>query len=125
MSKQVAVVNLLDTLTEHEQGVFNLLFAGAERLEIAGVLNISMGTVKYHLAHIYEKLDVRGRAEAVAYAASVGKVVKVGGADKECVAWGEAEIRDAAARLVKQGLGDRKAVNAVITDLLLALHGHI
>ena len=137
MNKQpsvVGVINLLDTLTEREHEVFDLVFAGSKRTEIAAALSLTESGVKYHLDHIYEKLNVRGRAEAVAYAASVVKVAEVVVVGREAKqyevlgcgsGWDEAAIREAALRLIKKGCGDRKVVNEVVADLLLALNGHI
>lgn len=125
MAKQE--INLLDTLTAHESAVFDLVYAGVSRADIAKALNVSESTVKYHLAHIYQKLDVSSRADAVVYAATWGKTLTSAPvqAQTQAKAWSEKQIREAAAELIKQGLADRKAVNAIVTDLLLALEGKL
>jgi len=53
-------------LTPREEEVLRSLAKGCRSKEIADRLNISTGTVNTHVRHIYEKLHVRSRAEAVA-----------------------------------------------------------
>jgi DNA-binding NarL/FixJ family response regulator len=53
-------------LTTREEEVLRLLAKGRRSKEIADELDVSMGTVNTHVRHIYEKLHVRSRAEAVA-----------------------------------------------------------
>ena len=53
-------------LTRRESEVAELLSHGLSNKQIADQLFISGATVKVHLRHIYEKLDVRTRAEAIA-----------------------------------------------------------
>jgi DNA-binding NarL/FixJ family response regulator len=53
-------------LSRRESEVLELLAKGAANKEIAQSLSISLDTVRYHLKHIYEKLHVRSRTEAVA-----------------------------------------------------------
>ncbi len=53
-------------LTPREEEVLRALATGCRSKEIANRLNISTGTVNTHVRHIYEKLHVRSRAEAVA-----------------------------------------------------------
>jgi DNA-binding NarL/FixJ family response regulator len=53
-------------LTRREQEVLELLAKGCGNKEIAQNLSITLDTVRYHLKHIYEKLHVRSRTEAVA-----------------------------------------------------------
>ncbi|MEI6714507.1 MAG: response regulator transcription factor [Verrucomicrobiota bacterium] len=53
-------------LTEREQEVLEDLARGFQSKEIATNLGISYWTVETHVKHIYEKLHVRSRAEAVA-----------------------------------------------------------
>lgn len=57
----------LDTtaLTERETEILAYLSKGFANKEIADKLNISVPTVRTHLRHIYEKLHVRSRAEAI------------------------------------------------------------
>jgi DNA-binding CsgD family transcriptional regulator len=55
-------------LSRREQEVLHHLSRGASNKEIAATLVISLNTVERHLANIYRKLGVRGRAEAVAWA---------------------------------------------------------
>ncbi|MEK7254023.1 MAG: response regulator transcription factor [Bacteroidota bacterium] len=52
-------------LSERENDVLGLLAKGHLYKEIADLLSISMNTVKQHIHHIYEKLQVQNRTEAV------------------------------------------------------------
>jgi DNA-binding NarL/FixJ family response regulator len=54
------------SLTPREAAVLRLLAKGHRSKEIAEELALSPGTVNTHVRHIYEKLHVRSRAEAVA-----------------------------------------------------------
>ena len=54
-----------DGLTEREEEILVLLAEGLSNKEIADRVSISYDTVRAHLRHIYEKLHVRGRTEAV------------------------------------------------------------
>jgi DNA-binding NarL/FixJ family response regulator len=53
-------------LTTREEEVLVALSRGYSNKEIAERLHLSVDTVRTHLKHIYEKLHVRSRAEAVA-----------------------------------------------------------
>jgi len=55
-----------DPLTERERELMNLLSRGLSNAEIARELVIAPKTVKNHLSHIYAKLGVHDRAEAIA-----------------------------------------------------------
>jgi DNA-binding NarL/FixJ family response regulator len=55
-------------LTEREQQVLQLLAQGSNQHAIAAELHISSNTVAAHIQRVLTKLDVRSRAEAVAYA---------------------------------------------------------
>jgi ATP/maltotriose-dependent transcriptional regulator MalT len=54
------------SLSPREQEVLSLITQGMRNHEIARALFISDSTVKVHVRHIYEKLGVRTRAQAVA-----------------------------------------------------------
>ncbi len=54
-----------DSLTNRESEILVLLSEGLSNKEIANRVKISYDTVRAHLRHIYEKLHVRGRTEAV------------------------------------------------------------
>ena len=54
-----------DGLTQREEEILVLLAEGLSNKEIADRVKISYDTVRAHLRHIYEKLHVRGRTEAV------------------------------------------------------------
>ena len=62
----VAAPSAPSQLSRREEEVLELLAKGAANKEIAATLSISLDTVRYHLKHIYEKLHVRSRTEAVA-----------------------------------------------------------
>lgn len=53
-------------LTVREEETLVLLSKGYSNKEIADKLNLGIETVRSHLKHIYEKMHVRSRAEAVA-----------------------------------------------------------
>jgi DNA-binding NarL/FixJ family response regulator len=53
-------------LTEREQAVLDCLAHGLAYKQIGDQLNISINTIRTHLRHIYEKLHVQSRTEAVA-----------------------------------------------------------
>jgi LuxR family maltose regulon positive regulatory protein len=63
---------LLDTLTNRELAILELLPERLYDKEIAQRLFISVATVKTHLKHIYQKLEVKNRREAVAKAGALG-----------------------------------------------------
>lgn len=61
-----AVNNRCKTLTSRETEVLTLLHKGMTVTEIAAALNICTATVRNHAQHIFLKLHVHSRFEAVA-----------------------------------------------------------
>jgi DNA-binding CsgD family transcriptional regulator len=61
-----------EPLTPREVEVLRLAATGIPVDEMAGLLFVSPNTVKTHLTHVYAKLGVRGRAEAVRIALHCG-----------------------------------------------------
>ncbi|MFN0074586.1 MAG: ATP-binding protein [Chloroflexota bacterium] len=61
-------------LSRREGEVLRLIARGRTSKEIADELVVSLATVERHLTHIYTKLSVRGRSEAVAWALRNGWV---------------------------------------------------
>lgn len=59
-------------LSPRELDVLRLLAAGLSNQEIAATLVISVGTAKWHAHNIFEKLNARGRTQAVARARELG-----------------------------------------------------
>ena len=59
-------------LSEREVEVLQLMAKGSANKEIAVSLSITDSTVKTHVANIFQKLDVRGRTEAVTHALQMG-----------------------------------------------------
>ena len=55
-------------LTAREADVLELVVSGDTNAAVAQALHVSAATVKTHLEHIYRKLGVRGRVEAVSMA---------------------------------------------------------
>jgi NarL family two-component system response regulator LiaR len=54
-----------EQLTERERDVLKSMAQGLNNREIADVLVISLGTVKFHVSNIFHKLGVDSRVEAV------------------------------------------------------------
>lgn len=55
-------------LTPHETRLLRMLVEGHSYKTASAELNVSVNTVKFHLRHIYEKLQVHTKSEAVAKA---------------------------------------------------------
>lgn len=52
-------------LTHREKEIFDLLILNNSTEEIAKMLNISEKTVRNHISNVMQKLDVKGRAQAI------------------------------------------------------------
>ena len=63
-----------EALTAREQEVLQLLARGLRNKEIASRLYVSERTVNFHLANIYQKLNVSGRTEALSKALEQGLI---------------------------------------------------
>lgn len=53
----------LDRLTEKERTIVDLVVRGLSNREIAARLNVTQGTVKNHIGHVFDKLGVASRTE--------------------------------------------------------------
>jgi DNA-binding NarL/FixJ family response regulator len=62
-------------LTPREREVLTLLAAGASNKAIARALDLSVHTVKFHVASLIDKLGAGGRLEAVAIAIRTGVIM--------------------------------------------------
>jgi LuxR family maltose regulon positive regulatory protein len=63
---------LIEPLSERELEVLDLIAEGLSNREIANRLYIAVGTVKRHINHIYGKLEVGSRTQAIARARKIG-----------------------------------------------------
>jgi len=71
-----------DILSEREKEVLVLVAQGMTNRQIAGELIISENTVRNHLSHILDKLDLSRRSQVAAYAARHGLLREQGDADR-------------------------------------------
>ncbi len=69
-----APTDQLQALTERELEVLRLLSRGLSNGEIATELHVGEATVKTHVAHLLDKLELRDRIQAVIYAYEVGLI---------------------------------------------------
>lgn len=72
--KQGRGTSLYESLTARELEVLRLLARGLRNKEIAARLYVSERTVNFHLANIYQKLNVSGRTEALSRALQQGLI---------------------------------------------------
>lgn len=63
---------LIEPLSEQELRVFKLIAAGRSNREIADELVISVGTAKWHVHNIFQKLGVSSRPQAIVRARELG-----------------------------------------------------
>ena len=70
----------LEALSERERDVFRLIARGLSNAEIGKELYISETTVKTHVTHILQKLDLRDRVQVVVLAYQSGLLEGNGGA---------------------------------------------
>jgi DNA-binding NarL/FixJ family response regulator len=61
----VAAAAEVEELSPRERDILELLAAGHSNKQIASRLSLTEGTVRWHLWHVYNKLHVRSRTEAV------------------------------------------------------------
>ncbi len=78
IARRLNALRLGPAITSREREILALIAAGRANKEIAGFLSISEDTVKRHVSHILEKLDVNDRAQATAEAIRRG-IVKMEG----------------------------------------------
>jgi two-component system response regulator NreC len=68
------VADRLDSLSEREREIFQLIAEGHSNKAIADLLSVSPATVETHRAHILQKLDVHNTAKLVLYAVRRGVI---------------------------------------------------
>ncbi len=66
-------------LTEREEQILSLIAQGLTNREISSRLSISESTAENHIHHIYTKLRITNRAQAVAHAFKLAQVMGNGG----------------------------------------------
>lgn len=70
-----------DGLTQRESEVLRLIALGRSNQQIANELYISRHTVNNHVAHIFQKLNVKNRVEAATYAVEMGLSASTGNSE--------------------------------------------
>jgi two-component system, NarL family, response regulator LiaR len=73
--REIRAPESLETFTEREMEVLKALAQGQSNKEIAHHLVISEKTVKTHVTHILNKLQVPSRTQAALYAIRIGLVL--------------------------------------------------
>jgi LuxR family maltose regulon positive regulatory protein len=63
---------MADPLTDREMEILSLLPSRSTNTELAERCYVSVNTIKTHMAHIYRKLDVANRNEAILRAREMG-----------------------------------------------------
>jgi two-component system, NarL family, nitrate/nitrite response regulator NarL len=66
----VIAENVLTVLTDRERQIMALVSEGLPNKEIGRRLNIACGTIKVHLHHVYQKLEISNRTVLAAFAIS-------------------------------------------------------
>lgn len=71
-SYRTVPLQLADALTKREREVLELIAQGYDNRQIARRLSISPKTVRNHVSHVYSKLQVKNRAQAIVKARQAG-----------------------------------------------------
>lgn len=74
IARRLNTLRLGPAITPREREILALIAAGRANKEIAAALHVSEDTVKRHVSHILDKLDVNDRAQATAEAIRRGIV---------------------------------------------------
>lgn len=74
IARRLNALRLGPAITPREREILALIASGRANKEIAAALDVSEDTVKRHVSHILEKLDVNDRAQATAEAIRRGIV---------------------------------------------------
>ena len=74
LARRLNTLRLGPAITPREREILALIASGRANKEIAAELSVSEDTVKRHVSHILEKLDVNDRAQATAEAIRRGIV---------------------------------------------------
>lgn len=61
-------------LTAREKQIFDLLILNKSTSEIAYILKISEKTVRNHISNTMQKLDVKGRSQAIVELLKLGEI---------------------------------------------------
>jgi DNA-binding NarL/FixJ family response regulator len=72
LKREAGVRTIGESLTPRELEVARMIAAGLPSKAVASQLDISEGTAKLHLHHVYEKLKLSGRVALVHYMQSHG-----------------------------------------------------
>ena len=72
----MATAGTLRLLTDREISILQEIARGRTNAEIADVLNFSLATVRRDTISIYNKLNVRGRANAASRAVEIGLITR-------------------------------------------------
>jgi len=62
-------------LSVRERDIMQLIAAGKTNGEMSEVLFISVGTIKWHINHIFSKLEVKNRVQAIEKAKRLGEII--------------------------------------------------
>ena len=66
--------NITEDLTDRETEILREISSGKSNKEIGERFFISESTVKTHISHIFQKIGVKSRAEAVSYGIKKGLI---------------------------------------------------
>ncbi|WP_026672829.1 response regulator [Alkalihalobacterium bogoriense] len=68
LQKKQTVPPVIASLTDRELAIVQLVAEGKNNEEISKILHLSIGTVKNHMSHILQKLDLRDRTQLAVFA---------------------------------------------------------
>src|SRR3954469_3347592 len=57
---------MLSVLSPAQLKVVNEVLKGKSNVEIAASLNLKVKTIKFHLSHVYKRLNIRSRTQLIA-----------------------------------------------------------